>query len=117
MGGILSLMATNGESATQWLNDNHGKVSIERIQQIIRSISQKIARLTPEHPEYDGLIAALDVMNEYKANISPDRALSEPSLTDLLDASPLVPEVTEAKAMHPEEKKRRFQQLLKKSDM
>ena len=110
-------MATNGESARQWLKDNHGKVSGERIQQIIQSIQKKVAALTDEHADYIGLVEALDVMEAYNPDQADRRPTSE-SLDTLLDATPLISEDTHATALiSPEEKKRRFQALLKRSDV
>lgn len=111
-------MATNGESARQWLAENHGKASLERILQIRAAIDQKITRLESDHEDYPGLLEALDVMDHYLTSPLPgaEHGNKAPSCETGLDFSPLIPQTPAASpALSPEEKERQFRALLEKS--
>ncbi len=107
-------MATNGESARQWLKENHGKISSERIQLIRASINQKIDRLEPSNEEYEGFVEALDVIDHYLSELSRENDKSTKTDKDL-DFSPLIPETSGHSCLSEEEKTRRFRELLKTS--
>ena len=113
-------MATNGESARKWLEANQHKTSPERIRQIRDNIVAKLQRLDDTDNEHDGLVEALDVMDAHLLQLEQQgkpEDHSESSSDDLppLDYSPLVNHHQEATVqLSPEEKHRRFQELLKK---
>ena len=108
-------MATNGESARKWLEENREQITEERIVKIRDNLEKKINQITAsDNPdgsdELPGLLEALDVMDAWlqERAIPPETATSEP------DYSPLVQEPSEpAPQLTPEEKLRRFQHLLK----
>ena len=105
-------MATNGASARQWLEENHNNVPADRIQQVIRSLTRKMEDLGEDHPEWEGLLEALDVLESYQPGLtSPDLHSNE------LDTSPLIANEPAPEPLSPEEKKQRFKALLQKSDL
>ena len=106
-------MATNGESARKWLEENQQKVSIERIQKIHDNIFSRLQRLDDHDDEHNGLLEALDVMNAFLASQQqPEAAEDWPPL----DYSPLVNHQAEhSPQLSQKEKQQRFQQLLKKN--
>ncbi len=110
-------MATNGESAKQWLADNSGKVSIERMQQIIASIHKKLDAMNSSHSEYNGFLEALDVMDQHLLSLQGNSIHTIKNQEKILDFSPLIPDKEIADAISPEEKTRRFRELLKTSDL
>ncbi|KEQ18673.1 hypothetical protein [Endozoicomonas numazuensis] len=106
-------MATNGESARRWLEENQDKVSLERIRQIRDSISSKLQDLNESDETYPGLLEALDVMDNHllQEDQEPPTPESEPVSLDL---GPLVSHAdAEAPQLTAQEKKLKFQQLLK----
>lgn len=106
-------MATNGESARKWLEENQHKVSIERIQQIRDNILARLQRLDDHEDGHDGLLEALDVMDAFIASQQQPEAVEE---SPPLDYSPLVDhQAKPAPQLSQEEKQQRFQELLKKS--
>ncbi|WP_211829085.1 hypothetical protein [Kistimonas asteriae] len=106
-------MATNGESAAQWLSEHGETTPVERLQQIRDNIAAKLEDDIRDDEQHVGLLEALDVMDSY---IISKEALSTgdspidiaPDLSPLCDnsdaASPTLPE---------EERKKRFSELLK----
>ncbi|WP_257263780.1 hypothetical protein [Endozoicomonas sp. ONNA2] len=110
-------MATNGESARQWLEQNREQVSEERILQIRNNLVKKIDQMVDADnmnvsDEHQGLLEALDVMDAWlQERASPRETATE---TSALDYSPLIQEPSEtAPKLTQEEKQRRFQNLLK----
>ena len=111
-------MATNSESAKQWLKNNHKKVTTGRIKQIIVSLNNKINVLTPDNQEYVGLLEALDEMDRYLLSTNAPNKLYIKSKKNKLDSSALVREASvKPFTISIEEKNRRFKQLLEKSDI
>ena len=114
-------MATNGESARKWLEANQHKTSPERIRQIRDNIVAKLQRLDDTDNEHDGLVEALDVMDAHllhqeQQGKPEDHSGSSSDDLPPLDYSPLVNHHQEATVqLSPEEKHRRFQELLKKN--
>lgn len=110
-------MATNGESARKWLEENREQITEERIVKIRDSLEKKINQITAsDNPdvsdELPGLLEALDVMDAWlqERAIPPETATA----TSELDYSPLIQEPSEpAPQLTREEKLRRFQHLLK----
>ncbi|MCL6269444.1 hypothetical protein M3P05_05730 [Sansalvadorimonas sp. 2012CJ34-2] len=113
-------MATNGSSARQWLADNGKTASSEELLRIRNAIAAKLDKLPEGHPEEDGLLEALDVMDEWREtrNVSAPVASSLQD-SDLpapqLDTSSLTPDLPPAPKLSQEEKQTRFQKLLQKS--
>lgn len=112
-------MATNGESARQWLESNKHKVSEERILHIRDNLQKKIEALAkadePVDPtEEQGLVDALDVMDAFIerqfGESQPDESTAELDYSSLVDSS-----ASEAPILDDSEKQKRFQALLKKS--
>ena len=94
-------MATNGSSARQWLAEHGQSASPEELQRIRNAIATKLDRLPEEHPEEDGLLEALDVMDEWQeARNTPSIQASSPLDSDrpalVLDTSPLTPDIPPA---------------------
>jgi len=92
-------MATNGESAAQWLSEHGETTPVERLQQIRDNIAAKLEDDIRDDEQHVGLLEALDVMDSYIIN---KEALSTGDNSDA--ASPTLPE---------EERKKRFSELLK----
>lgn len=112
-------MATNGESARKWLEENREQVSEERILQIHSNLAKKINQLADSDnmdssDEYEGLLEAMDVMDAWlQARATPAEEETEASE---LDYSPLVQEPSgPTSQLSREEKVLRFQSLLKSS--
>ncbi|WP_163369874.1 hypothetical protein [Endozoicomonas acroporae] len=110
-------MATNGESARQWLEQNREQISEERILQIRSNLVKKINQLADAEDltvsdEHQGLLEALDVMDAWlQERATPQETAAEAST---LDYSPLIQEPSETvPQLTQEEKLRRFQNLLK----
>ncbi|WP_419831409.1 hypothetical protein [Endozoicomonas atrinae] len=110
-------MATNGESARKWLEENREQISEERIIQIRSNLLKKINQMADadnlnESDEHQGLLEALDVMDAWlQERAAPQEVTAE---TSMLDYSPLIQEPSEAAPqLTQEEKLRRFQNLLK----
>ncbi|WP_281645939.1 hypothetical protein [Parendozoicomonas sp. Alg238-R29] len=105
-------MATNGESARQWLADNGSTASQEELLRIRTAIATKLDAMPEEHPDEAGFLEALDVMDEWMEK----GKTSEPENTtpSSLDTSPLVPDLPPAEVLSEEEKQARFKALLKK---
>ena len=117
--GLYCIMATNGESARQWLESNKHKVSEQRIIQIRDSLQKKFETLTgadePADPnEEQGLVEALDVMDAFiesrYGERPPEDSSAELDYSSLIDSSGC-----QAPVLDGPEKQRRFQELLKKS--
>ncbi len=115
-------MATNGASARQWLAEKGNSTPPDELLRIRNAIAAKLDKLPEGHPDEDGLLEALDVMDEWQENKkSPNPAIpslqggdgSEPAL----DTRPLTPDVEPAPSLSPADKQARFQQLLKDSKM
>ena len=109
-------MATNGESARQWLEENKNQVSEQRIVQIRSNLVKKIDLLAESgndmSDEYQGLLEALDVMD----NWLQQGGTTQPAEPSELDYRSLVEEPSEpAPLLSPQEKRQRFQSLLKAS--
>ena len=111
-------MATNGESARQWLEDNQNKISESRVKQIRDSLDQKAndlsnAEQNDSEEEYQGVLEALDVMETFINEHYNHTPVSENEPT-VLDYSPLGTNTdSEAPLLNQQEKKARFQDLLK----
>ncbi|WP_422133045.1 hypothetical protein [Endozoicomonas sp. ALD040] len=106
-------MATNGESAKRWLEENQDKVSVERIRQIRDNISNKLQDLDESDEAYPGLLEALDVMDNHLLQQEGDTPAPE-SESASLDLGPLVPQSDlPTPQLSAQEKKLKFQQLLK----
>ncbi|USE34470.1 hypothetical protein [Endozoicomonas sp. SCSIO W0465] len=110
-------MATNGESARKWLEENREQISEERILQIRSNLVKKINQMTDADnqnvsDEHQGLLEALDVMDVWlQERTASKEATMEASV---LDYSPLIQEPSEpVPQLTQEEKHRRFQNLLK----
>lgn len=112
-------MATNGESARQWLEQNRGKVSKERILQIHENLLKKIDALNAADEaetadEHQGLLEALDVMEAYIEEQYGETPTPETPEPVELDHSSLASEPsTDVPVLDDTEKKKRFQNLLK----
>ncbi|MDP0562420.1 MAG: hypothetical protein QS721_08875 [Candidatus Endonucleobacter sp. (ex Gigantidas childressi)] len=110
-------MATNGKSAQQWLKENQSDISVERVQLIMSSIHKKTDTLQPDHPEYEGLVEALDTMEQYlDARNKPQLTFTEKP-KNMLNSGQLIPNIQTQEYLNPTEKARRFSELLKKSDL
>nr|MDT0252804.1 hypothetical protein [Endozoicomonas sp.] len=119
-------MATNGESARKWLEENREQVSQERVLQIRNNLIKKTDQIAEAEnsdvsdegsgDEYSGLLEALDVMDSWlQEQTAPvtEETQTEPSA---LDYSSLIQDSVEpAPRFSQEEKLRRFQSLLKSS--
>jgi|GEM_PF-6089706 len=110
-------MATNGESARKWLEENKEQASEQRIAQIRSNLVKKIDLLAESgedmSDEYQGLLEALDVMDEWLQRGTQETP-AQPSAPDY--GALLVEEPTEpVPLLSPEEKRQRFQSLLKSS--
>ena len=111
-------MATNGESARKWLDENAELVSEQRVVQIRSNLAKKIDLLAESggdmSDEYQGLLEALDVMDDWlQQGGTTQEAPAQPSD---LDYRGLIEEPSEpAPLLSPEEKRQRFQNLLKAS--
>ena len=113
-------MATNGSSARQWLAENGSSASPEQLLRIRNAIANKLDQLPEGHPDEDGLLEALDVMDEWQdSRNQPNPASSSLNTSDapapVLDTSPLTPDVAPAPQLSPDEKRTRFQELLSQS--
>ena len=111
-------MATNGESARKWLEENKKQVSEQRIIQIRSNLVKKINLLAESCDEmsdkYQGLLEALDVMDSWLQQ--GGTAQEKPVELSDLDCRSLVEEPSEpAPLLSPEDKRQRFQSLLKAS--
>ncbi|WP_257280018.1 hypothetical protein [Endozoicomonas sp. ISHI1] len=106
-------MATNGESARRWLEENQDKVSLERIRQIRDNLSNKLQAVDESDGTYPGLLEALDVMDNYLLQEEGEATAPE-SEPASLDLSPLIPQSDhQPPQLSEQEKKLKFQQLLK----
>ncbi|MGI9280614.1 MAG: hypothetical protein ACR2PX_13480 [Endozoicomonas sp.] len=106
-------MATNGESARRWLEENQDKVSLERIRQIRDNISDKLQDLDESDESYPGFLEALDVMDNHLLQEEQESPVTE-SESISLDLGPLIPQAdSEPPQLTAQEKKLKFQQLLK----
>ncbi|MGB1270842.1 MAG: hypothetical protein ACPG5T_02080 [Endozoicomonas sp.] len=113
-------MATNGDSARKWLEENKHQVTETRVLQIRNNLEKKINEL-PESDvdglseEHQGLLEALDVLEAFLQEQSSARtATNEVTGITGIDASPLISEPSEpVPQLDDTEKKHRFQQLLK----
>ena len=105
-------MATNGESARRWLEENQDRVSLERIRQIRDNIVDRLQTLDEQDEAHEGLLEALDVMDEHLiATEQPEPGNDAANV--LLDSSPLVSSTPEdTPHLSSEEKQRRFRRLL-----
>ncbi len=106
-------MATNGESAAQWLSEHGETTPLERLQQIRDNIATRLEDGKLDDEQHIGLLEALDVMDSYIITKETSTTGSNPiditpDLSPLCDnsavASPIMPE---------EERKKRFSELLK----
>ena len=111
-------MATNGESARKWLEENKNQVSEQRVVQIRSSLVKKINLLAESSndmsDEYQGLLEALDVMDNWlqQGGTAQEKPVELPDL----DYRSLVEEPSEpAPLLSQQEKRQRFQSLLKAS--
>ena len=112
-------MATNGESARQWLESNKHKASEQRIIQIRDNLQNKIEALAkaeePTDPsEEQGLVEALDVMDAFietrYGEPQPEESNAQLDYSSLTDST-----ANDAPVLNDTEKQKRFQQLLKNS--
>ena len=88
-------MATNGASARQWLADKGQSASPQELQRIRSAIAGKLDVLAEDHPDEDGLLEALDVIDNW---IEHGKASENSVLqTSSLDTSPLVPDLPRPK--------------------
>ncbi|MRI34732.1 hypothetical protein EOPP23_17250 [Endozoicomonas sp. OPT23] len=110
-------MATNGQSAKKWLEENQGKASDERVQQIRNSIAEKLTKLDDSDDSSSGLLEALDVLDNYLQG--PEETESATAEQDVkLDLSPLGSESNpDIPQLSPEEKQAQFRKLLKSGQL
>ncbi|MTI12813.1 hypothetical protein [Sansalvadorimonas verongulae] len=117
-------MATNGESARQWLADKGSTASPDELLRIRTAIANKLDTMPEDHPDEAGLLEALDVMDEFMekgkdaplaAAAAPLNSPSDETSAPALDTSPLIPDLPPAEELSPAEKQARFQALLKKT--
>ncbi len=126
-------MATNGESAKRWLEDNAATLTNERVQQIQDNILGKLETISDDDPAAQGLLDALEELDNYlnvnltlTGSTETEVLLSATSGLELntdtssqppvmFDTSPLIPESADSEPLSAEEKQHRFQQLLQKS--
>ena len=115
-------MATNGESARQWLAEKGSKASPEELLRIRTAIASKLDTIPEDHPDEAGLLEALDVMDDWMEKGKVTATAAEPLGTPVddasaptLDTSPLVPDLPPAEVLSKEEKQARFQALLEKA--
>ncbi|CAM3625656.1 hypothetical protein [Parendozoicomonas haliclonae] len=112
-------MATNGASARQWLAEHGQQKSADELQRIRNAIATKLEALSEDHPDEDGLLEALDVMDEWINNggqpVAPAALGSNdaPAAEPMFDSSPLTPDLQPSEELSPAEKRARFQALLK----
>ncbi len=110
-------MATNGASARQWLADKGQQASPQELMRIRDAIASKLDNLGEDHPDEPGLLEALDVMDAFiEGDKSPEPEaanLSHDSSSVALDTGPLVADLPPAEALSEEEKRQRFQTILK----
>ena len=114
-------MATNGNSARQWLKQNHNKVTEQRIRQIRDNLEQKISTISHAENDdmdddaYQGLVEALEVMEAFILENYPP-AENSAELGPELDFSPLASDMgQDIPCLDSETKRNRFQALLKDS--
>ncbi|MGI9275564.1 MAG: hypothetical protein ACR2PT_12055 [Endozoicomonas sp.] len=106
-------MATNGESARRWLEENQDRVSLERIRQIRDNIVSRLQSLDEQDETHEGLLEALDVMDEHLIETEQPEPPGNDAANVLLDSSPLVSSPpAEPPHLSREEKQRRFRRLL-----
>ena len=106
-------MATNGESARRWLEENQDKVSLERVRQIRDNIVNRLQSLDEQDETHEGLLEALDVMDEHLL-VAEQPETGNDAISAQLDSSPLVSNTTaDAPHLSEDEKQKRFRQLLK----
>ncbi|WP_345198758.1 hypothetical protein [Kistimonas scapharcae] len=105
-------MATNGESAAQWLSEHGETTPVERLQQIRDNIAAKLEDNIQDE-QHIGLLEALDVMDSYI--ISKEALTTDNSPIDIRpDLSPLCDNrAATSPGLSEEEKKKRFNELLK----
>ncbi|KEI71138.1 hypothetical protein [Endozoicomonas elysicola] len=112
-------MATNGESARKWLEENREQITEERILQIRSNLVKKVNQMAESDnldvsDEHQGLLEALDVMDGWLQERTVPQEI--PIESSELDYSPLIQPPSEpAPQLTQEEKLRRFQNLLKSS--
>ncbi|WP_426416696.1 hypothetical protein [Aestuariirhabdus sp. LZHN29] len=109
-------MATNGESAAHWLEQNANQLSRQRVEQVRDNIQTKLDRLSEEAPLAPGLLEALEVLDQHLArDTAPQTSASgSPVATALpaLDTSPLIPDLAPEEPLSAAEKQARFRDLL-----
>ena len=112
-------MATNGASARQWLAEHGSHKSLSEIERIRAAIAGKLETLAEDHPEQEGLLEALDVMDEWISQNSNCLTVTSDCQSEYyqLDASSLTPDVDPLEELTPEEKQARFQNLLRSSKL
>ncbi len=109
-------MATNGESARQWLAEHGQTTSTERITQIRQNIEARLTRLPEEREETKGLLEALDVIDSFIISKNSMTEEATPESDTALDYSPLIPQdEPEQPILSATEKQARFQQLLQQA--
>ena len=106
-------MATNGESAANWLKAHGESAPLERLQQIRDNIAAKLEDNAQTDEQHLGLLEALDVMDTY---IMGKETMTRP-VDELLAAPDLSPlcgsDVAASPVLSDDEKKKRFVELLK----
>ncbi|MCK5894559.1 MAG: hypothetical protein KAG53_09195 [Endozoicomonadaceae bacterium] len=105
-------MATNGESATNWLKEHGETTAPERLRKIRNSIASQLEENSPDDQQHIELLEALDVMDDYliNNNAAVVNNRESASLTDLL---PLCDNTTApSPRLTEDEKKQRFKTLL-----
>ncbi|PJE80299.1 hypothetical protein CI610_00726 [invertebrate metagenome] len=105
-------MATDGMSARKWLAGHGHQVSFDRIQEIRDKLAKKIDVLDETDPRYEGILEALDVMDQYIIQSSAQQTIGQDCP---LDSSSLIPELSgdDSSPLDAAEKRRRFDVLLK----
>ncbi|OED42927.1 hypothetical protein ACH42_11405 [Endozoicomonas sp. (ex Bugula neritina AB1)] len=113
-------MATNGESARQWLKDNKQKASESRIKQIRDNLNKKAHDLSNADDDdiddqYQGVLEALEIMDTFiEKHFAPVPDTKETSA--ILDSSSLISDTSsDVPLLSSQEKQARFQALLKTS--
>ena len=115
-------MATNGESARQWLAEHGQTTSPDRLARIRQNIESRLTELPADHEDAKGLLEALDVMdhfittNDSNGSNGSNESEVKPEPDTVLDYSPLIPQNTpDQPVLSAEEKQARFQQLLQQA--
>lgn len=97
-------MATNADSARQWLSTHNPKPS--ELLHIVTKLQDRLANMDADHPDFTGNLEALDVLEQAMAPTAP-----MPTTSPSLDSTPLVDYDTAAPAQEVADKRAQFASL------